>query len=143
MDYIVASTLAVIQPKGPLVLSYDIACQWDIHLRERIQQFPERLRVELPRENVRAVIPKYHIRGHQELDHSKYSLNLIPGVGLSDGEEIERNWPRHDGTQASIREMGPGSRHDTLEDHFGWANWTKFITLGMLYATCSNGPTEL
>ncbi|KAF7792933.1 hypothetical protein EIP86_004036 [Pleurotus ostreatoroseus] len=133
MDYIVASTLSIIGPQGPLVLSYDIACQWAKYLRERLREFPDHLRISLPCGEVRYAIPKYHYRAHKEVDHSQYSLNLMPGVGLSDGEEIERNWPRHDGTQASIREMGPGSRHDTLEDHFGWANWTKLVTLGSLY----------
>ena len=26
--------------------------------------------------------------------------------------------------------MGPGSRHDTLDDHFGHHNWRKYISLG-------------
>ncbi|KAF7799366.1 hypothetical protein EIP86_010598 [Pleurotus ostreatoroseus] len=133
MDYIVASTLSILKPEGPQVLSYDIACQWTKYLCERLQEFPEHLRINLPDGEVRYVIPKYHFRAHKEAGHSQYSLNLVPGVGLSDGEEIERNWPRHDGTQASIREMGPGSRHDTLEDHFGWANWTRYVTLGSMY----------
>ena len=30
----------------------------------------------------------------------------------------------------STKEMGPGSRHDTLDDHFGHHNWRKYILLG-------------
>ena len=26
--------------------------------------------------------------------------------------------------------MGPGSRHDTLDDHFGHHNWRKYVSLG-------------
>lgn len=54
----------------------------------------------------------------------------MPGVGRTDGEEIERSWARHSGTASSTREMGPGSRHDTLEDHFGWSNWMKYSSMG-------------
>ena len=41
-------------------------------------------------------------------------------------------------TGTSTREMGPGSRHDTLEDHFGNANWQKLVTLGMCSYSCSS-----
>lgn len=54
-------------------------------------------------------------------------------MGRTDGEEIEQNWARHDGTAGSTREMGPGSRHDTLEDHFGWANWQKVVKIGICF----------
>lgn len=29
----------------------------------------------------------------------------------------------------STKEMGPGSRHDTLDDHFGDYNWRKIMSL--------------
>lgn len=94
------------------------------------EHFPEHLRVPIDTKDVRTVIPKYHFNGHKEEDHNRYSLNLVIGVGRTDGEEIERNWFRHNATAASTREMGPGSRHDTLEDHFGWSNHVKSTSLG-------------
>ena len=33
-------------------------------------------------------------------------------------------------TCLSTREMGPGARQDTLEDHFGSGNWQKTVGLG-------------
>ena len=127
------SALTLFGNRPPLVLSYDIACQWAIHLRERIahDNFPSHLRIELPEgPDLRFLIPKYHFSGHTGEDHSKYSFNLVRGVGRTDGEEVERNWWRHDATAASTREMGPGSRHDTLEDHFQWSNFEKFVGIG-------------
>ena len=124
------SVLKLLPPNLLKVLSYDIMCQWSKNIRERIKNFPHHLFISVPTENVRYVIPKYHFRAHKEVDHNRYSLNLLPGVGRTDGEEIERNWARHDGTSYSTREMGPGSRFDTLEDYFGWANWQKTIKLG-------------
>ena len=132
MDYIVASALALYGPRGPTLLSYDIMCQWWVNLHKRwsAETFPRELRIELPPADTKTAIPKYHWRAHEEVGHNKYSLNLMPGVGSTDCEEPERGWFRQDGTAASTREMGPGSRHDTLEDHFGFANWQKFVGLG-------------
>lgn len=132
MDYIVLSTLMRRTGITPLVISYDIACQWSIHLEERVKQFPAHLQIEIPSHTreLRHAIPKYHFRAHREQGHNQFSLNLIHGVGRSCGEQIERNWPKHSETAASTREMGPGSRHDTLEDHFGYANWRVLVSLG-------------
>lgn len=116
-----------------IVLSYDIACQWMLHLFQRIATdgFPPHLRVDLPvGEELRFAIPKYHFWGHTGENHNQFSFNLIRGAGRTDGEEVERNWWRHDATSASTREMGPGSRHDTLEDHFQWSNFGKLVGLG-------------
>ncbi|GJF00432.1 CxC2 domain-containing protein [Phanerochaete sordida] len=135
MDYIAISALKHFGPHGDPMYSYDIACQWAINLRRRIAEdkFPDHLKIDLPvGRDLRFVIPKYHFWGHTGDDHNKYSLNLVPGVGRTDGEEVERNWWRHDATAASTREMGPGSRHNTLEDHFHWSNFTKLVGLGKL-----------
>lgn len=131
MDYIIASVLKIVGYKEqPKVASYDIMCQWAIHLLERLQNLPPHIAVTIPEGELRYAIPKYHIRGHREADHSQYNFNLLPGVGKTEGEEVERNWSRQMGTAASTREMGPGSRHDTLEDHFNWNNEEKYIRLG-------------
>lgn len=138
MDYIVMSVLRLLR-RGPLTISYDIACQWSINLRRRLldDRFPAHLRIELPEGNdLKFVIPKYHFWGHKSEDHSHYSLNFVKGSGRTDGEEVERNWWRHDATAASTREMGPGSRHDTLEDHFQFSNFIKLVTLGKYYIVC-------
>lgn len=130
MDYIVASALSLIEERPLLLLSYDIMCQWIQNLLERISAFPPHLRIELPQGDVRYAIPKYHFGAHREKDHNQYSLNLMAGVGRSDGEEPERGWARHDGIASSTREMGPGSRHDTLEFHIESSNYTKYVGLG-------------
>lgn len=50
----------------------------------------------------------------------------------TDGEGIERGWSSFGLMGTSTRQMGPGGRSDTLDDHFGDANWQKLIGLGML-----------
>lgn len=127
------SALKIFGSRADTMLSYNIACQWEINIRRRVadDKFLDHLKIGLlVGRELRFVIPKYHFWGHTGKDHNKYSLNLVPGVGRANGEEIEQNWWRHDATAASTREMGPGSRHNTLEDHFQWSNFSKLVGLG-------------
>ncbi|KIK62910.1 hypothetical protein GYMLUDRAFT_242000 [Collybiopsis luxurians FD-317 M1] len=51
------------------------------------------------------------------------------GVGCTDGEGVERNWSMQNALSGSTKKMGPGSRRDTLDDHFGDYNWRKTISI--------------
>ncbi|KAI0772180.1 hypothetical protein BC629DRAFT_1595397 [Irpex lacteus] len=132
VDYIWASAMSHVAPRLPKVTSYDIACQWEPNLLARLQALPEHIRIEIPEGSLRYAIPKYHFMGHKSLGHHLYSLHVMQGVGRTDGEQIEREWSFLDALAASIREMGPGSRHDTIQDHLAWINWLKMIGLGKL-----------
>ena len=112
------------------VISYDIMCQWLRNLDKRLSELPSHLQIPLPDGEVRYAIPKYHLNGHKEEGHNKFSLNFMKGVGRTDGEEVERGWARFDATASSTREMGPGSREETLEDHLEYNNTEKYIGLG-------------
>ena len=121
MDYIFIYIIKHLYFSGlPLVVSYDIACQWRINLQSRImhENFPLHLQIQILTGEIRYAIPKYHFRAHKKLAHNQYSLNLMRGVARTDGEEVERNWSSIDDVAGSTREMGPGSREDTIEDHF-------------------------
>ena len=73
----------------------------------------------------------------------------MPGVGRTDGEGIERNWSEINRVANSTKEMGPGARHDTIDDHFGHHNFRKFVGLGkysywwrsVLYSPRGRTPT--
>ncbi|KAK0227247.1 hypothetical protein EDD85DRAFT_776868 [Armillaria nabsnona] len=51
-------------------------------------------------------------------------------MGRTDGESIEHVWLIMNGCASSTKEMGLGSRHDTLNCHFNYLNWTKYIMFG-------------
>ncbi len=55
---------------------------------------------------------------------------LTPGAGLGDGEAPERGWGDLNPLATSTREMGPSTRRDTLDYHFGDYNWRKIVRLG-------------
>ncbi|KAG2148141.1 uncharacterized protein EDB93DRAFT_1250199 [Suillus bovinus] len=48
-----------------------------------------------------------------------------------DGEASEHGWSNINPVATSTREMGPGLRHDILDDHFGDWNWQKVSNFGV------------
>ncbi|KAF8910492.1 hypothetical protein CPB84DRAFT_1743352 [Gymnopilus junonius] len=54
-------------------------------------------------------------------------LQLLPA--LTDGEGVERGWDCINPIATSTCEMGPGSRRDTLDAHFGDWNWQKTCSM--------------
>ncbi|KAK7434808.1 hypothetical protein VKT23_019995 [Stygiomarasmius scandens] len=133
-DYVVASFLRNLCTLLFLVISYDIACQWHKNIIERFKNLPPliRLCLILRIKRMRFVIPKLHILGHLLKCQEMFSLNYTPGCGETDAESIERLWSFIGPITTSLKEMGPGSHQDTLEDHFGHWNWCKLIGLGVL-----------
>ncbi len=75
-------------------------------------------------------IPKLHCRVHKYSCQCQFSMNLKDGACHTDGEGIKRVWLEQNGCSSSAKEMGPGSRHDTLDDQFGAHNWRKCTGLG-------------
>ncbi|KAG1837617.1 hypothetical protein F4604DRAFT_1885698 [Suillus subluteus] len=96
-----------------LNILYDIACQWSKHIWTRMSAFPH----------------QYHIKHHKSPSSSShiakcqtsFSFNFIKGVSHTDGEAL------------NTREMGPGSRRDTLDDHFNDWNWKKICAMGLIF----------
>jgi hypothetical protein len=134
MDFIVFSSLV-----GTLIsfiiFSYDIVCQWSRNIQKRHRSLP--FSVRLPENVLRSakfVIPKFHIYGHGTQCQAKYSLNFLKYSARTNGEEPERWWAHINPVSMSTREMGPGSRHDTIDDHAAAWNWHKITGLGMMRA---------
>ncbi|KAJ7160837.1 hypothetical protein C8R46DRAFT_1164534 [Mycena filopes] len=78
------------------------------------------------------VIPKMHIHAHILACQLLFSLNFLARAEQTDGEGIERPWASLGGVATSTREMGPGSRHNVLDCHLHYWNWTKLTGLGDL-----------
>ncbi|KAG2108890.1 uncharacterized protein F5147DRAFT_745615 [Suillus discolor] len=116
-----------------VVISYNVACQWKINLLNRMNRLPQNMHIPVVFATTAFMfgIPKFHASAHDDCCTIPHSLNLMPGVGQTDGEGIERNWAEINRVANSTKEMGPGARHDTLDDHFGHHNWHKFVGLGL------------
>lgn len=138
MDYAFCGALSNLRAPTVLV-TYDIACQWHKKLKLRLEKIPETRNIyaggmamlELIL-NDKAVfcVPKFHLYAHKLLCQISYALGWTVGTGASDGEGPERCWSAMNGAASSVREMGPGTMHDTMDDLFGAWNWQKICNMG-------------
>jgi hypothetical protein len=129
MDYLFFSGLQHSRPPS-LVISYDIACQWHRNLWKRMDTYPYSLQLDPGEHKFTFVVPKFHLPAHVEKCQTTFSLNLEVGMGRTDGEAPERGWANTNRISSSTKEMGPGTRRDMLDDHFGDWNWKKVYTMG-------------
>lgn len=113
-----------------IFVSYDIACQWERHLRTRLTSFPLQLRSHLPNLEIICAIPKFHLPAHGFSCWTRYSFNFIPGSCRVDGEAIERLWASTNPVATSTREMKSGTRHDFLSERWGTQNFRKVVGMG-------------
>lgn len=129
MDYITVLSLqfCILQL---FLISYDIACQWFIYLLLRLAQIDLSCPLLRPDVEIRFLVPKFHLPAHIPACRNRFAFMLTPGAGLGDGEAPERGWGELNPLATSTREMGPGTRRDTLDYHFGDYNWRKIIHLG-------------
>ncbi|KAJ7763898.1 hypothetical protein B0H14DRAFT_3510550 [Mycena olivaceomarginata] len=105
MDYAVASAWKHFASLMFFLLSYDIMCQWYKNLGQRLLKLPPSR-------------------------FSRYSSSWAPRN--LDMEGIERIWSSSGQMGASTREMGPGSRQDTLDDFWHYWNWNKVVGMGSI-----------
>ncbi|KAJ7811147.1 hypothetical protein B0H14DRAFT_3090662 [Mycena olivaceomarginata] len=78
------------------------------------------------------LVPKFHLPAHIEACNLKFSFHLTRDVGQTDGEAPERGWADANPLARSTKEMGPGFRRDTMDDHFNDWNHKKIIALGYM-----------
>ncbi|THU86082.1 hypothetical protein K435DRAFT_684412, partial [Dendrothele bispora CBS 962.96] len=143
MDYAYGSILQHVNPHLHLVNSYDIVCQWHKNLPARMDAMPDLVKVNTQERSMAFVIPKLHIHGHNLKCQLNFSLNYTRGVGRTDGEGIEHPWANIGPMATSTQEMGPGTRHDTLDDHWSHWNWSKTVGLGkLLWKRLQNAISE-
>ncbi|KAK7007802.1 hypothetical protein R3P38DRAFT_3324954 [Favolaschia claudopus] len=130
MDYMFFRSIA----GSPLIrffVSYDIACQWHLHLFTRMEHYEnDTLTIDGAGKFFTFLVPKFHLPAHIEDCNLKFSFNLTRDVGQTDGEAPERGWADANPLARSTKEMGPGFRRDTLDDHFNDWNHKKIIALG-------------
>jgi hypothetical protein len=114
-----------------LVLSYDIICQWFRNLRKCIPKLPKAM--QIPPSvfvNIKYVIPKFHIYSHGSSCQFRFSLNFLKWSARTNGEDIERWWAHTNPVSMSTKEMAPGARTNTIDDHAAAWNFRKIVRFG-------------
>ena len=123
-DYALASVLGECSDNRWVMISYDIWCQFSVNL---IKRFRERFPAILPIVScVCRAIPSAHIRGHLLCCQVLWVFKYLKYSGETYGEMIKTSWAEQNQTAGSTKEQNDGHRHDTLDDFFGYWNWTKY-----------------
>ncbi|KAG2114064.1 hypothetical protein BD769DRAFT_1630016 [Suillus cothurnatus] len=102
-----------------LNILYDIACQWSKNLWSWMSTLPSAYHLDHNSKTINFFILKFHFPAHIEPCQIDFSFNFSLYIGQTDGEAPERGWANINPIASSTKEMGPGSRHDTLDDHIG------------------------
>lgn len=114
-----------------IVFSYDIVCQWARNLKKQIPQLPSCMQIGAETlSRAKFVLPKFHIVNHGPKCQTRFSLNFLRWSARTNGEDPERWWAHINPVSMSTREMGEGSRHDTIDDHARAWNWRKIVNFG-------------
>ncbi|KAJ6513594.1 hypothetical protein C8R47DRAFT_1286276 [Mycena vitilis] len=129
MDWIVMAALAGFTLML-LTISYDIACQWKVNLRERLTKLPHSMTRHLASVKLQCGLPVWHASSHNDDCKNKNSLSFKPGVGKSDGEGVERTWSVLNPSAFSTKDAGIGLRADVLEGKIDNHNYLKNVGQG-------------
>src|SRR5438105_3527985 len=128
MDYIFFS--AIKDVKSDVFMTYDIACQYQITLRDRINRLPLQLRFNLDAQKIYSALPVWHGGVHILSCRSCNLVQYQRGAAKVDGEAPKRLWAQHNECSYATKEMGVGSRHDAIEDRLDHHNHKKNAEIG-------------
>ncbi|KAF9020723.1 hypothetical protein BDZ89DRAFT_1138473 [Hymenopellis radicata] len=135
MDYIFWASILYVTLLW-IMLSYDVGCQWRVHLLDRKPLLPDVLQHDesegRPAPSVRVGLPVWHGGAHVEKCATEHSLRYKTGAAMTDGEGIERVWSRLNPKAMATKEMHQDGRHENIEEAIDAHNFDKCMGLGVL-----------
>jgi hypothetical protein len=121
-------TTSVEKEQGVMII-YDIACQYFVHLQDRIgHHLPVGLSID-------RAIGLFHVHAHKDECFFRYATSFIPGVGIVAGEILESLWSSLNSISPTVRTATLPHRAEMLDDHATDSNHKKMI--GMSLSLCS------
>lgn len=100
-----------VDAKQGVTIIYDIACQYMVHLRERIgEKLPLGLQID-------SAIGLFHVHAHKDECLFRYATSFIPGAGVTAGEILESLWSGLNGISPVVRTATLAHRAEVLDDH--------------------------
>ncbi|PIL28435.1 hypothetical protein GSI_08469 [Ganoderma sinense ZZ0214-1] len=136
VDYCMCSGLAPYFTLCRHCSGYDINCQYRIHFKTRIKELQE----QFPTLSVFRImffpytlpaIGKFHAPAHTSSCRTAYSYNFLPGVGMTDGEALERIWSVFNALALRTKEMSSGHRQDVINDFHSDMNTRRLHAMPM------------
>ncbi len=110
-----------VTPEQGVMIIYDIACQYMVHLRERIgHRLPAGLAIE-------GAIGLFHVHAHKDECLFRYATSFIPGAAVTAGEILESLWSALNGISPVVRTATLAHRSEVLDDHACDNNHTKLL----------------
>ncbi|KAK0186580.1 hypothetical protein F5146DRAFT_935627, partial [Armillaria mellea] len=83
-----------------IMISYDIACQWSINLKDCIKIYS--LEIVPPLCSKLYLVPKFHLPGHIKDCQEKYYMTFHSHIGNNDGKAPEWSWTISNSVTTSI-----------------------------------------
>ncbi|KAF8804833.1 hypothetical protein BYT27DRAFT_7225176 [Phlegmacium glaucopus] len=124
-----------VQPEQGVVLIYDIACQYFVHLQDQIgSRLPFGLDID-------AAIGLFHIHAHKDQCFFQYATSFIPGAAVVTGEILESLWSSLNAISPTARTATLAHRFEMLDNHATDSNHKK--TLGIISSLCRSNRTAV
>lgn len=111
-----------------VMIIYDIACQYMVHLTERIGQHLD------PNLKIDSGIGLFHVHAHKDECLFRFATSYIPGAAVTAGEILESMWSTLNSISPTVRTATLAHRAEVLDDHCCDANHKK--GLGIIYYLC-------
>ncbi|CCO35537.1 hypothetical protein RSOLAG1IB_11926 [Rhizoctonia solani AG-1 IB] len=133
-DYALASLLChLLKRRGgplPIGITYDVWCHYRANLFERLKLVPPEIAIPEAQaksleQDLIGAVPKWHLIGHKQECHVRYSLDNMPYVGRLKGEGVERFWAHINQHSGSTSKQSPGYRTDSINNIIRWSNKDK------------------
>jgi len=125
-----------IDPRQGVLLIYDIACQYIVHLRDRIGHL-------LPPDlDIDAAIGLFHVHGHKDSCFFRYATSFIPGAGVVAGEILESLWAVLNAVTPAMRTATLAHRTEIMDDHMTDSNHKKALGMGV-FLDCSHPSANI
>jgi hypothetical protein len=107
-----------------IIFIYDIACQYMVHLQDRIGELlPAGLDVD-------AAIGLFHVHGHRDTCFFRYATSFIPGAAIVAGEILESLWSVLNSVTPAMRTASLAHRAEMMDDHMTDSNHKKMLGMG-------------
>jgi hypothetical protein len=111
-------------PRQGAMLIYDIACQYFVHLADRIGHLlPDGLQLD-------RAIGLFHVHGHKDECFFRFATSFIPHSGVTVGEILETLWSSLNSITPTVRTATLANRAETIDDHATDSNYKKMLNIG-------------
>ena len=111
-----------------VTIIYDIACQYMIHLKDRIGDQLD------PALDIDSAIGLFHVHAHKDECLFRYATSYIPGAAVTAGEILESLWSTLNSISPTVRTATLAHRAEVLDDHCCDSNHKK--GLGIVQYLC-------